>query len=224
LNTSNADVYSALRERGCPLCRTVSRNERRNVASFLREGRVVPSARAQFVRAGGFCPSHTWMLHEAAAVEASGAGIADLYGLLLDQDLEALDRASSLEGKRGWRDAARRIAARGRCPMCVDADQVQRRQAAFLCELLDDEAGRRAFRDSDGLCRGHLRTTLEESLRRHPKGEGARLLLEDWRARLATLRKRLAEYDRKRSYTAAKERTAADERAWTDVIERYAGS
>lgn len=80
------------------------------------------------------------------------------------------------------------------------------------------------YERSDGVCFQHLREAVEASLRRDRDGNQARWLIEDWRQRLAQLRTELREYDRKRSYTAASERKGDEQRSWTTVIERYAGT
>lgn len=225
LTPSNSDVYVALRQPGCPLCRTHAGSERRNVATFLREGKAVPASRTHFIEAGGFCPRHAWQLHAAASEVLTGAGIADLYGQLADRDLALLEQLSASEpGKAGRRKLESGLHRSAPCPMCLSMETIRRHHAAFLAELLDDEVGRATYERSDGVCFQHLREAVEASLRRDRDGNQARWLVEDWRQRLAQLRTELREYDRKRSYTAASERKGDEQRSWTTVIERYAGT
>jgi len=53
--------------------------------------------------------------------------------------------------------------------------------------------------------------------------EIARLLLDDWRERLAHVREQLAEFDRKRDYRYAAEPKGEEQGSWTEVIRRYLG-
>jgi len=62
---SNLDLAKAFGQSGCPLCRVLAGGERRDIASFAREGRFAPQAQGRFRRAGGYCRRHAWLLHAA---------------------------------------------------------------------------------------------------------------------------------------------------------------
>jgi hypothetical protein len=224
LNPSNHEVYAALREPGCPLCRVDARSEERLLWGFVRNGILNPDSRYAFVKAGGFCRRHAWGLHAVARAEGTGAPIADVYGQLLGRDLERLTHlVHARPGRAGRRELAAGLGRERDCPVCASLAKAGEGHAAFLCELLGDKPSREAYRASEGLCLAHFDPALEQSLRLDRSGDLARWLLEDLRSRLADLRVQLREYDRKRSYTAAHEPRGAEQRSWTDVIRRYVG-
>jgi Family of unknown function (DUF6062) len=224
LNPSNHEVYVALREAGCPLCRVDANSEERLLWGFARDGILNPGSRYAFVKSGGFCRRHAWGLHAICRAEGTGAPIADVYRQLARHDLEELTHlARTQPGRRGRRELAGGLARGRECEICVSVAESVDAHAAFLSELLDDDPGRSAYVASDGVCGIHLERVLAQSLDRHRDGAQARWLLEDWRERLARLHLELGEYDRKRSYTAAHEPKGEEQRSWTEVIRRYVG-
>ena len=223
LTASNHEIFAAFRQDGCPLCRTEAVSEGRYIASFLREGWRVRSARAHFNRAGGFCRRHGWELYGAAHEELTGAGVAAVYGQLPKRDLTALDELLAEARGRRWSRTVRDYVRReSRCPACSAMERIRASHASFLVELLGDELGQDTYGASDGLCFNHLRDSVLSALDRRGAEGVARYLLEDWRLRLDSLGHQLREYDRKRSYDNP-EPTAAEQCAWTEVIRRYVG-
>jgi hypothetical protein len=124
-----------------------------------------------------------------------------------------------LERRRSRTASLRR---RARCPACVFRAEALERKAHFLVEALSEEQIRETYRRSDGLCFPHFACTLEEASAAGST-QTARLLLDDWRARLEGLRAGLAEFDRKRDYSHAAEPKGAEQRSWTEVVRRYVG-
>lgn len=214
------DIVEALRRSGCPLCRVEAIDDRRWMNSFWREGKQDPGTRRRFYAAGGFCRHHGWLLHRLVAAEAAGAAIADVYGSLATRDIAWLDalRASLDRGKRR-RQAP--LGRGGRCPACVALEAGAERKVHFFVELLAEPAVRPHYQSSDGLCFDHLARAVEHAL--DTDEEVARLLLDDWRKRLARVRHQLAEFDRKRDYRYAAEPKGDEQRSWTEVIRRYVG-
>lgn len=214
------DLEDGLASGECPVCFALVLHMRRWLDAFWREGRQSPEARERFYAGGGLCRSHAWQLHElVSAGGGSGAAIADLYGRLAEHDLAALDEL--LDGRRSrLRAAASELQANVPCFACAEEAEALPRKAEFFLELLATGAGQDRYARSAGVCRPHLLAVLEVAGRRE---ESVRFLLEDWRRRLGDLRRRLADYDRTRDYRFAAERTAEDERSWTDVIGVYVG-
>jgi hypothetical protein len=211
------DLADGLARGACPLCHAVSADVERWHESFRREGRQDPRARRRFYAAGGFCPRHAWLFHRLGEEARAGAGIADVYGSLAAHDLAALDELLSRAGGRRRRTLL--PSRRARCSGCeAEADALERK-THFLADLLSTSQGREAYARSAGLCLPHLTTTVESLEDRRL----ALFLVEDWRRRLAEAHHRLAEYDRKRDHRFAHERTADDERAWTDIVRLYVG-
>ncbi len=204
---------------GCSLCRLAARSDERWMDTFFREGFRARELRLRFYAAGGFCHRHAWLLHDRAAQAAQGAVIADVYGKLGDRHLQRLAEAAPALGRRRRR---RRLLARAdRCPACVEAEGALERGAYFLAQALREEALRRRYAGGDGLCFVHLEDAVAEARRVAP--EVACFLLDDWRRRLAQVRDRLAEYDRKRDYRRAVEPPGDEQGSWTDVIRLYVG-
>lgn len=214
------DIVEALRRSGCPLCRVDAIDDRRWMSSFWREGKQDPGTRRRFYAAGGFCREHGWLLHRLVAAEAAGAAIADVYGSLAERDIVWLDqlRANLDRGKRRRQVPLGRS---GRCPACVAHEAGGERKVHFFVELLAEPEVRPHYQSSDGLCFGHFLRALEHAL--ETDEEIARLLLDDWRERLAHVREQLAEFDRKRDYRYAAEPKGEEQGSWTEVIRRYVG-
>lgn len=205
-----------MRRPGCPLCRALADAERAWIASFVREGRFAPRARARFFEAGGFCRRHAWMVHRRAAELGTGAAVADLYGNVARRDLAILGDLLR-DGRRG-RGRRWSLARGDTCLACEHAEQSLERKAAFLAESLREGPVRELYAASDGLCFAHLQAAVEAA-----DDEAARLLLEDWRGRLTKLERLLDEYDRRRDHRYANEPKGDEQGSWTDVIDRYVG-
>jgi hypothetical protein len=108
--TAAADrLAAALGEPGCPVCRCLEADARRDLAAWLREQTMDPAGRAALRGAGGFCGWHTGLLRDAADGLLSVAILAeDLLGA--------------------------RVAVRKRCPACAT---LRRQEEAYLAGLLD---------------------------------------------------------------------------------------
>jgi hypothetical protein len=200
----------------CPLCYALEVDIRRWLGAFWREGRQNPETRKQFFAGGGFCPRHAWQLH-ASLAEHSGAAIADLYGRLAERDQTQLD--DLLAHHAPAHKALQRLQRPRECAACLWQNDALQRKASFFLDLLATAAGRERYERSRGPCFTHLLALLEAV----EDDELATYLLADWRRRLEQLRRRLASYDRTRDHRYIAERTADDERSWTDAIQLYAG-
>jgi hypothetical protein len=207
------DIVEALAEPGCALCRVLSDFEEREMATFAREGRRVPEARSRFHASGGFCRHHAWLLHRVASAAGTGMPIADIYGQLVDQDLERLQRV-----RKPGPGPLERAAA---CPACEAAEAALARKADFFVDALKEGGVRSSYTESDGFCEAHLRAALVVASEAAPGP--ARFLLSDRRRRLEQLAHGLAEYDRKRDHRYAHEPKGDEQRSLTDVIRLYAG-
>ena len=123
-----ARLAAALGEAGCPVCRCLEADARRDLGAFLREQTMDPAGRAALRAAGGFCAWHTALLREAAD------GILSVA--LLAEDLLAAP-----------------LAARATCPACAG---LRDRAGEYLTALLD--TGATAWPGAACLpCRPHLR-------------------------------------------------------------------
>lgn len=93
-------LAAAFAERGCPVCRCLDADARRDLAAYLREMTMDPAGRAALRAAGGFCAWHTALLRDAADGILS---VALLAGALLEGDLA---RGASCGACRALRDRA----------------------------------------------------------------------------------------------------------------------
>lgn len=213
------ETVEALRLSGCALCRALAIEDQRWVDTFVREGRRDPGTRGRFLKAGGFCRHHAWLLHRSAAAKDKGVAIADVYGWLAESDLDWLD-----EFRRDLGRARRRRRSLERptpCPACFFLAEATGRKVEFFVGILPEARVRREYASSDGLCFTHLVAVVKRALEFDE--EAARFLLDDWRTRLAHVRAQLAEFDRKRDYRYAAEPKGDEQHAWTEVIRRYVG-
>lgn len=207
---------------GCPFCRAADADDRRWMETFRREGKDARELRLGFLGAGGFCRHHAWLFHRVAVDHGSGAAVADVYGWLAERDLASFE-SFLVRGARGRRDRSRRLALRRRerCPACTAHEESAERRAHFFVEVLGEDAVRRRYTRSDGLCFKHLAVVIGHVSDAAP--DMVRFLVGDWRGRLAEVREQLAEYDRKRSYRYSDEPKGVEQLAWTEVIRRYVG-
>jgi hypothetical protein len=225
LDVANHEIFAALGEAGCPLCRTEAVSERRAVRALLREERRTSAVRETFVDSGGFCRRHAWLLHDEARREGTGAGIADVYGLLAERDFARIsEMLPRLSGSRARRTIRRYFEGRTRCYVCAQKAQARERHAFFLCQLLAAAEAREAYTRSDGLCFTHLACAVDRCLdRRRTGGDLAIFLLDEWRHRLGETGVLLGDYDRKRDFRHADEGPGAEQHSWTEIIRRYVG-
>jgi len=214
------DLEDGLASGRCPICFALERHIERWLGGFWREGRYSPSARKRFYAGGGFCRKHAWLFHELASAGGSGAAIADVYGRLAEQDVKRLEELVAGASRLRARQPSQALGRSAQCVACVEATEAAPRKADFLLQLLASSTGRQRYERSSGPCYDHLLMLVDASGKR---ADLSRFLLEDWHRRLAEMRHRLAEYDRKRDHHYAAQRNPDDERSWTDVIKLYVG-
>jgi hypothetical protein len=136
--TAAADrLAAALGQPGCPICRCLEADARRDIGAWLREQTMDPAGRAALRSAGGFCGWHTALLREGAD------GILSVA--ILAEDL--------LGGA---------VTARKRCPACAG---LQRQADEYLAGLLEPAATPRLIAGPSLPCRPHL-TALRARARR----------------------------------------------------------
>jgi hypothetical protein len=121
-------LAAALGEPGCPVCRCLEGDARRDLAAWLREQTMDPAGRAVLRRTGGFCGWHTGLLRQAADGILSVAILAeDLLGTP--------------------------AAPRGPCPACAT---LRGRADDYLAGLLEAAATARLASGPALPCRPHL--------------------------------------------------------------------
>jgi hypothetical protein len=153
-----ARLAAALAEPGCPVCRCLEADARRDLAAFLREQTMDPAGRAALRRAGGFCGWHTSLLRDAADGILSVALLAeDLLG----------------------HPAPARVA----CPVCPPVREAAAAYLAALLEGASDPARRRALAAGPGVpCRPHLEAAIAPRLRHLGAALTAFIAKQDYRS------------------------------------------
>ena len=136
------EMQKACEKPGCPLCRIVSDRAYKYIDNTLFEHVADRGFRALFRAAGGFCPYHS----RGLVSFRDGLAVAILSRDILE------DRISCFEKKILWRP-------KGRCPVCIEKENIEREYLDFLCGCSGDSKEEKELRDifisSDGLCAPH---------------------------------------------------------------------
>lgn len=212
------ELETALAEAGCPLCRVDYIDQRRWMQTFIREGHRDPGVRRRFSASGGFCSAHAELFSEMARQQEKIVVVGVVYRALVDQDLIHL--RSLREDARGRRRRELRWHS-GVCPACFEQERSAESKCFFFCEALADDAFRRRYASSDGLCARHFVSSLEQATER--KLPAYEFLIDDWLERLTSLQAGLSEYHRKRDYRYADEPRGEEQQAPIASLRHYAG-
>ncbi len=198
-------LLDAFAKPGCPHCRLIAEAAVKYLDIVLYEAVTAVDFRKKFRAARGFCPRHTRQVAEFK--NAVGGSI--LYREVIGDALERL----LTQGARG-----RIKAASGRCPACLEEERLTANFNEGITGHLHEEALRRAWRASDGLCVPHLEMLL-------PKAPSAtrKVIVEIETPKLEALMARLDEFTRKSDYRYAHERVGDEGQGWLDAIAKAAG-
>ena len=136
------ELQKASKKPGCPLCRIVRDRANRYIDNTLFEHISDREFRALYRNAGGFCSFHA----RGLVSFRDGLAVAILSRDILE------DRIDSFERKKPWRPE-------GRCPVCIERENIEQEYLDFLASSHGDSAEERELRDfftaSDGLCAPH---------------------------------------------------------------------
>jgi len=141
------ELQKACEKPGCPLCTLVKERAFKYIDNTLFEHVADRGFRALFRSAGGFCS-----LHSRGLVSfRDGLAVAILSRDILE------DRITSFEKKLPWRP-------KGRCPVCIEREKIEKEYLDFLCESggnsSEEQELRMFFTSSDGLCASHYASLL----------------------------------------------------------------
>lgn len=188
-------LVTALIEPGCPVCRCLEADARRDLAAFLREQTMDPAGRAALRRAGGFCAWHTSLLREAAD------GILSVA--LLAEDLLRTGLTTPV-----------------RCPTCAAQRERAAEYLGALLEVATAAVLRRGLAAGPGVpCRPHLRA-LHARAGRDPRLAELEPAI---RPRLRRLAADLAGFIARQDYRSAEPPTREEAGAWSEALEHLAG-
>ena len=229
------DLKKAFGESGCPICRLKRDSARRYIDHLLWENVNDTTTRILLARSLGFCPEHTWyMYHAERDAYGDWLGLAIIYKdltQLVNSHLAGFEARLPVNAapptrwwERGWKRLTRALgrpsapatapgleslSPQATCRACFYAENSERNNVGWLVEGFADEALRRSYAASEGLCLTHLRQALQYAVCvRH---EVARFLAEDALTRLSALTNDLGEYARKRAWQYRHETVSAGE-------------
>ncbi len=162
---SFAELYEAMLEDGCPICRLGLRIADHYLTVYCSDNVTDVDIRATVREANGFCNTHAWQLPD----RRDALGLAITYADIiknLGRQLGAYDAESRRRLPR-WlfrllRDWRGRL-WRGRvfkpaqpCPVCVEQYRAELRYAATFADYAGDEMLIERYRQGRGLCLPHL--------------------------------------------------------------------
>ncbi|MBN1287421.1 MAG: hypothetical protein JXB47_18615 [Anaerolineae bacterium] len=155
-------LWEACAEPGCPICTRVRLDVARYLDRLLYENVNDTHIRAKIREARGFCNRHAYLLSRPGG----SLGIAVIYRDVLERVLRTLDEARWRGGEIGSKALSDALAPKQACPVCVREAEAEMAYARALAEELDAPSLLEAFKESDGLCLRHFRTTLGMSSKR----------------------------------------------------------
>jgi hypothetical protein len=171
---ARAALERGLASGGCLVCSSLRQVARRYIFSFLYEGMMSGSARAQFLEGGGFCREHFW---QAKAIEtecwADGFGLAILCENLLARTLNDVERLPNakhakktfifgIEKPSNGTPAKCGVIPGSGCTVCVTLKESENHYLVVLQNLLEEAQFSQQYQRSPGLCFYHLRASAQQ--------------------------------------------------------------
>ena len=216
---SFAELYEAMLEDGCPICRLALRIADHYLAVYCSDNVTDIDIRATVRESNGFCNAHAWQLPD----QRDALGLAITYADIiknLGRQLGGFDPESRrtrlprwlFRLLRDWRGRlwpGRVFADPKPCPVCVEQFRAERRYAATFADHAGDEMLMARYRECDGLCLPHLQLVIASSAEKSAAELIAGAEVERWRE----LRELLDEIIRKADYRFNQEAITAEERA-----------
>jgi hypothetical protein len=225
------NLYDALAQTGCPICRLSAQGLERYLAHLLYECVNDLDVRESIRLSQGFCQEHAWRMQ----ARGDPLGIAIIHQDILTNILRALSGERPREaGSLTWAglaklmpravtDVARRLADRvaplGRCPACQKRDEIERAYLDTLIQHLSDQRLLSRLRNTDGLCWDHFRCALQ-LVHDEPTLD---LLVEIEVSQLQDLRDELAEFIRHHDYHWSDSRSGPEGDSWIRAVAKVSG-
>lgn len=199
-----ASISRALEERGCPICRLVREAEIGWLKSKLYEGVSDQRTREEFVRSGGLCTYHSWLLASVVVTDPSIHPItaARIYESVLRHALPHISKG--------------RAPPRSGCPACTLAKEFEEMYVDVMAQCLDEGELLTEYSESPAtLCLKHYEEVLSRM-----KSEHARIALIKAQTRKAEeLLERMRSYISKQDYASTQEPLGEEATAWSEAIE-----
>ncbi|MDR1221078.1 MAG: DUF6062 family protein [Treponema sp.] len=145
------ELEKACAKPGCPLCTIISERAERYIDGMLFEHVSDRVFRKEFREAGGFCSFHSQKLDSFR----DGLAVAILSRDILEDRIAGFNkRLSPLKPRK----------PKGRCPVCVERERIEKEYLTFLLQADGGENGNAArdfFTASEGFCAPHYAKLLE---------------------------------------------------------------
>lgn len=227
-------VVEACERSGCPVCRCLEEDSRRQLAALLYEHVTDPQTRHRLRESWGLCNWHTWML---PGVDSSATGASILYEALLQVCSDRVERLrdrgasplvrllcwlSGVAGKAPRRVLPRlvqRYRERARCPLCTHLRVSEADYVTTVIECVDDAEFERAYEASTGLCLPHLIHAVERSA----GATGLPKILQRTLHKWENIRRDLERFVAKNEYRNREPITGAEAEARRQAFEVLAG-
>ena len=228
------DLYLALRDPGCPICRLTLQAVDRYLTSTAYEDVTDPTVREQLRVAQGWCVVHA----ERWLAQPNVLGTALIYQDILTTAQQILLQAAPQPGApagwwgklRAWVGQGRRphrgqrlaaaLAPTGRCPACAIMERSERQYVGAFTGALGAPAFLAAYQEHPtGVCLPHLRAVL----RREPEPAQLAALVAAQAAQAARTSAALGEVIRKQDYRFRAEARGEEFGAPAQAVEQVAG-
>jgi len=200
-HTAFFNLFDALAENGCALCRLAAKAAHDSLDSLLYENVNDPGTRQALSASHGFCVAHA----ELATHMSDALGVAMLYETLC-------------------REAANRVArelpmgATQPCPICCAAADVNERYLAEFCLRIGESDFHERFLASDGFCLPHFQRVITMV---HDKATGGIVRAHEAKTLLA-LADQLHVFVKKHDYKRESD-FAAEGASWLRALEKFVG-
>jgi hypothetical protein len=170
------ELFDALREDGCAICRLARKASDSYVRALIYEGVTDVKLRETLRNARGLCHQHGWrMAHRRGSVLGTAIIYRDVVNTLI-KTLEARPGAGPRLFGRGQPELSRALGGAEDCPACALERDAEARAAKILLNNLGDAAVGAAYRESAGLCLPHFQLVLSQA------SHSARNTLAEWQA------------------------------------------
>ncbi|HEV8584916.1 MAG TPA: DUF6062 family protein [Methylomirabilota bacterium] len=193
-------LVEACEKPGCPVCRCLVDDGRRQLDALLYEQVNDPDVRRRLRAAWGLCNWHTWTLQAlGGAVTGSAILYADLIRVAARRVGRLRDRRPARLARWPRRSRPRlvdRYRSRAPCPVCRTGRDAEARYVDTVVDFIDDPEFMRAYGKSSGMCVAHAVTAVE----RRAGASALRRLLDETLGKWEDLRQHLDGFVRKHEY------------------------
>jgi len=199
--TATYDLFlEACRQEGCPICRVEHDADLRYLDRLFYELVNDYNTRVGLRASLGFCNEHARMAVDE--IHGKALGLTIIYDDLLRVALEQISNNGNIKK------------VEKKCPACENRDEMTSRVLLELSKYITDDSILAAFKNSQGLCIGHLRQVLEHIR----NSEKRNALLTAQCDIMQGLRGELAEFIRKNDYRYTGEGFGAEKDAWKRAV------